>query len=448
MSATVANAGALRYTDLADEQIKDIKRDVELYVTSEEYWDKFAHHSPVPTGHKVFTSRRVIAPLVKPEEVQPRAELIAPRPTKITVATFEKTVASYSDKAIYSREDVQFHFDDTVGILSAQLKEIAVQKKNIIKGKAFISTRALITYDTSMRQTLRNAVIVLRKNKVKRWDGKHYLCHLTLEELSKLRAEIAAANEKSEKMRLTLEGTDLELDVWEDWILSVPTSDNVTLYKSDTVHRMVLMGKRGIDGQSPVDVSKLEGVPDIELIHNGLGSGVLMDVDGNLTSDDNKQQGSIGINIDGLGACVSDDLAILLCEVTVNTVPGTALAISGLTGYVSHSGNEVEITEDAGTNTHYVYSGARHDATASKDYASKNTIIKVQVVADEGEAFSGGAAPASNNWGATYKLVSGGDDIGATILAVVKTAVNYDTAIIQVPNDCYSFKVSSAATAD
>lgn len=332
----LANKNAVKYAELTDEHIKDIKRDVELFIKSEEYWDRFAHHSTVARGHKTFSSRRVIAPKVSKDEIQPRAEFIAPRPTKIAVATFEKTVQNYGDKAIYSREDLQYHFDDTVNIVSATLKEVAVQKLDIIKGKAFISSKAIITYDTSLLNTLENAAIIFRKNKVKRWDGVHYLAHLTPEMLKKLRAEIAAKHgEISEPTKKQLDDVATAIGSYGDFMFSVTTSD--LLYKDDSTQILVLMGKRGIDGESPVDVAKLEGESNIELINNGLGSGILEDVDGNLTTDDNKQQGSIGINMDGLGAAVSDDLCILNCEVAVAAINGPALDLAERTGFVSTS---------------------------------------------------------------------------------------------------------------
>ena len=332
----LANTNAVKYAELTDEHIKDIKRDVEMFVKTDEYWDKFAHHSTVARGHKTFSSRRVIAPKVGKDEVQPRAEFIAPRPTKIAVATFEKTVANYGDKAIYSREDLQYHFDDTVNIIAATLKEVAVQKLDIIKGKPFISSKAIVTYDTSLLNTLENAAIIFRKNKVKRWDGVHYLAHLTPEMLKKLRGEIAAKGAVlSEPTKKQLDDVATAIGSYGDFMFSVTTSD--LLYKNDSTQILVMMGKRGIDGESPVDVAKLEGESNIELINNGLGSGILEDVDGNYTTDDNKQQGSIGINMDGLGAAVSDDLCILDCEVSVNAINGPVLNVAELTGYASVS---------------------------------------------------------------------------------------------------------------
>jgi len=445
----LANTNAVKYAELTDEHITDIKKGIELFVKSEEYWDRFAHHSIVPRGHKKFQSRRLIRPKVKYEDISPRAELVAPRPTKIAVATFEKSVDNYGDKAIYTREDLQYHFDNTLTNIRLTLQEIAVQKLNLIKGHAFISSRATLTWDTNYRTTLRKGVKILRRNNIKRWDGRHYLVHMTMEELSAFRIELASANEKSERLRVALEGVDTEVDVWEDWMISVPWNDDQTLYKSSSVQYMVLMGKRGIDGESPVDVAKLEGESNIDVFDNGLGSGILEDVDGNYTTDDNKQQGSVAINMDGLGAAVSDDLGILVCEVTIGQVQGSSLANpAGLTGYVSHSGNEQEITLTPGTHKEFEVVGIRHDSTANKDYASRNTIVSVQVKGASG--YNVGTSDLNTNtWSATYKKTAAGDSIACEIIGYGKKVAGNDTIIVRIPNEkLYSLTIASTATAN
>ena len=439
----VANTNAVKYAELTDEHIKDIKKGIELFVKSEEYWDKFAHHSAVPRGHRTFTSRRLIAPKIKAEDIKTRAEFVAPRPTKISVATFEKTVANYGDKAIYSKEDLQFHFDDTVMNIMATLKEIAVQKKDLIKGKAFIQSRATVTYDTSIINTCEKTAIILRKNGAKRWDGTHYLAHITPEGLKQLRTELVSrAAALSEPTKKELDTVANAVGSYGDFTFSVTTSP--IMYKNATTQYIIFMGKRGIDGESPVDVSKLEGESDIQVFNNGLGSGVLLDEDGNYTSDDNKQQGSVAINIDGLGAAVSDDLCILPCEVSINEIKESALPLVDRTGYASHSGNELEVTLTGTTYTEFDTKGIRYDSDASKYYASGNTIVAATVKAATGKTL--GSVTAAN-WTATYKLTSDGDNINANILGVVKTTANNDTIIVQVPDKYYSFTIACAATA-
>lgn len=454
----IANENAVKYAELTDEHIKDIKKNIEMFSKSEEYWDKFAHHSTVPRGHKTFTYRKLIAPKVNKQDIKPRAEFVAPRPTKMTVATFEKTVANYGDKAIYSREDLQYHFDDTVKNLAATLKELTVQKKNFVKGKAFFESRAIITpYTTgglSILKTCEKAAIILRKNKAKRWDGTHYLAHITPEELNKLRDELTARGATlSEPTKAQLDSVATAVGSYGDFTFSVTTDD--LMYKNATTQYIVFMGKRNVDGESPVDVSKLEGESDTEVINNGLGTGVLYDEDGNITADSNKQQGELAINWDGLGAAVSDDLCILDCEVSVDEIKGTELRVDEMTGYVSKSGNEVEITLSAGSNTSLSVTGGRHDSTANKDYANGSTIISVKVEADA--TYTLGSVTTAN-WSATYyrnKAESDADTAAtstanrknAEILAIIEDDAANDTLIVRVPNNAYSFTIACAATA-
>jgi len=320
---SVANVNAVKYAELTDEHIADIKKGIELFLPSEEYWDKFVHHSRVPRGHRTFQSRVLIAPKVKESDITPRAEFVAPRPTKIAVKTLERTVENYGDKAIYSKEDLQYHFDDTLNNIRATLKEIAVQKLDLIKGKAFVKSRAVITAvpvaAPKILATAAKAAIIFRKNKVKRWENGYYLAHITPEGLKELREEIEAkGNALSEPVKKELDGRTYEYYAYGDFYYSVTASD--VMYKSDSVQYIVFMGKRQIDGESPIDVAKLAGESNIQLINNPLGSGVLEDVDGNITADDNKQQGSVAINMDGLGSAVSDDLCVLRCEFSINAI--------------------------------------------------------------------------------------------------------------------------------
>ena len=332
----VQNVNAVKYAELTDEHIKDVKKGIEMFVESNEYWDKFVHHSSVPRGHKEFTSRRLIAPKVAKEDIKERAEFVAPRPTKIAVATFVKTVCNYGDKAIYSREDLQYHFDNTVANIRATLQEIARQKLDLIKGEPFFKSKAILTAETTILATAEKAAIILRKNKAIRWDGTHYLAHITPEELNILRGEIAAKGDRlSEPVKKELDGRTYDVYSYGDFMYSVNVSD--LMYKNASTQYIVFMGKRGIDGSSPIDVAKLEGESGIEVINNGLGSGVLIDEDGNYTSDDNKQQGAVAINMDGLGACVSDDLCILDCEFTASEIKMAPIDMADLSGYVSTS---------------------------------------------------------------------------------------------------------------
>lgn len=447
----VSNTNAITYAELTDEHIVDIKKNLEMFVPSEEYWDKFVHHSTVPRGHKTYQSRILIAPKVKESDISARAEFVAPRPSKIAVKTVERTVQSYGDKAIYSREDLQFHFDDTVKSATATLKEIAVQKLDFIKGKPFVSSRAIVTPvvvsgNASILKTAEKAAIIFRKNKVKRWEDGLYLAHITPELLSTLRGEIEAKGSSlSEPVKKELDGRTYEYFRYGDFYYSITSQD--LMYKSATVQYIVFMGKRNVDGESPVDVAKLQGESNIEVINNPLGSGVLVDVDGNYTADDNKQQGSIAINMDGLGACISDDLCILDCEFTLDAINDYVYENNDhpsfdLTGNkdmtVSKSGRGMDygqwtISKSAGSNTAITLTGV--DAS-SKAYSG--AVVVATVAAADGYHFADNV-PTKANWTATYDSTK-----AAKILSYLD---GNKTIVVEVPNGDVTTKTLTIACA-
>jgi len=106
------------------------------------------------------------------------------------------------------------------------------------------------------------------------------------------------------------------------------------LQKDASTHYIVFLG-RTEQGKSPVVVRKMG---DVEVINNPLGSGVLLDEDGNITNDANRQVGSIAMNAKGLAAAITDDTCILVCEFSVATVNGSNLAMSERTEFKSSSG--------------------------------------------------------------------------------------------------------------
>lgn len=426
MPVTIATANT--YTDLTDEHIADIKKTLEMNVPKRQYWANFTTPSTVKKGHDKFQFRRLVDIKVKPEDVKPAAELVAPRPTKHSIETFEYKLKNYRSKALYSREAVQYNIDDVVLSCEATLESKAIQELDTEIGKPFVSSRAIVEYDTSILKTLENAAIILLKNKlVDRWDRTHFLAHVTPEILAKIRAELVERKEAlSEPTKEELDNCLTATGSWGDWIFSVTTTDNMYVTEEDGTEKqyMVLMGRRKIDGTSPVTKAKLEGTGEFELIHNPLGSGVLYDEDGNVTADDNRQSGSVAINIDGLGASVNDDLCILNCLVNIAEIKATNIPEHEKTNFKSISGNAIELAYTKGTNTDFIVTGVNH--IDGKDYAYGSTILKVQVKAQDTKTL--GAVTAAN-WSVTYET-----DKKAEIISVIKTVAANDTIIVQVPH--------------
>ena len=325
-------------SELTDEQIVAIQKRIETFAKDEEYFDKFTHKVKHQHGEKTMQVRRAIKPKVDPRTIRPSAENVAPRGRKVAVATFQHSLEIYRDKIAYTKEDILYGYDNIVELAGDTLASAFTQQLDYIKGAPFFNSKCTATVVTEsgtqkILKTLDKIAIILKKNGAKRWSGGKYLCMLSPEALQKVREEIEA------KGVAMTEATKAEVESgfigsYGVWLFTECPSD--AIYKSDTKQWMVCMGRREVGGASPVDVAEMDG---IEVIHNQLGSGVLLDEDGNITSDDNKQKGSIAMNANGLGAYVNDDLCIIDVEIDVNLIGASELDIAEKTGYVSQSPN-------------------------------------------------------------------------------------------------------------
>jgi len=420
---------AIKYADMTDEQIAAIKRRIETFVKGHEFFDRFVNHVKFERGSKTMKSRRVVRPLVQKSEVAVSAELVAPRPQKIVVETFSHSVDIYRDKVAYSKEDVLYGYDDIVKIASDTLSEIGVQKLDYIKGDAFLKSACAVSYDTSFLKTLAKAAIILKKNHALPWSRGKYLAILAPEALEAIRVEI-----ENKGVAMT-EATKEEVESgivggYGRWLFAECPSD--LLIKNSSTQYLVLMGRRP-SGESPIDCAKIEGV---EIIHNPLGSGVLLDVDGNYTSDDNKQKGSVAMNINGLGCYINDDLCVLTLEASVNEISKSVLGEAEKSGYVSHSFSDIEITLSAGSNTTMTLEGARYDSSATKWYGARSTIVMAKVSADAGNAFASNK-PATTDWSVTSSK-------GAKIVGF---ADSNKTCFVELSNGAEAFTITCSATA-
>lgn len=320
----------IKHTDLTDEQIAHVQKKIVTQAKKDEYFDQFCEHEPWEKGSNTMNYRRLIYPKVKQNEVKASTEGVAPRPTKIEYATYQVAVADYRDRVNYTDESKRYNFDDVVRDSGATLSYLFKQKLDYIKGKPFISSKATLTAETTLLKTMRKAKIVLGKNEGKKWFGANFLMMATPEVLEILQDELEAKGSSLD------EATKEELAEGaiyrkKGFIISECPSD---LLQKDAEKHYVIFLARTHDGKKPVTCRKMG---DVEVINNPLGSGVLIDEDGNITDDANHQAGSIAMNAKGLGAHINDDMCILVCEFPVTTISGTNLPASGRTGYVSTS---------------------------------------------------------------------------------------------------------------
>ena len=299
---------------LTAEQITDIKRHIDGFAKKEQYFSKFVNHKKWNKGHKKMQYRRYVANEVAEGDIQEIVEEVAPTATSVTVKTYEVSVKRYGGKWRYTREDTLYGYDNIVAIGGDVLADEVTQTLDLLIGKAFFTGRATQTLvnasgSTPILDTLsRVAISFGRTNSTKPYANGKYLAIVTPEEMEKIRAEIASKHGEIS------EATKVELDngiigSYGRWMFSECPSNLAV--KDNATHYVVCMG-RSKDGSLPIDTFEMGGV---EIINNPLGTGLLKDSKGNLTSDDNKQLGSIAWNLDCFGSNVYDDLALIRFEV-------------------------------------------------------------------------------------------------------------------------------------
>lgn len=329
--ADLVQNNIIRRADLTDEQITTIKKKIINQTKASEYFDKFCEHESWEKGSDTMSYRRLVYPKVKPEDVKPLTEGVAPRPTKIAYATFLTKVEDYGERTDYTSKSKNYNFDDVVRDAGSTLSYLFTKKLDYLKGKPFISSKCIITQENSLVKTMRKAKIVLNKNEAQKYLNGNYLMMATPEVLEILQDELEAKGSSLD------EATKEELAqgvIYKKKGFVITECPSDLLHKDDSTHYVVFIG-RTPEGKMPVVVRKMG---DIEVYNNPLGSGVITDEDGKITDDANRQKGSISMNANGLASAILDDMCILVCEYRVDTIKGSELSMSERSEFVSSSG--------------------------------------------------------------------------------------------------------------
>lgn len=293
-----------------------------------EFWSKFTQHKPWQKGSSVLSYRRLTRPTVTTAE--PLAEGIAPVPTKIAYTEYRVTTENYREKVVYTKDSEIFNYDDSVADATDTLGYLFTKKQDIIKGTPFISSKAVLTAKSTVIATMRAAKMALKKNKMPTWDNGNYLMICTPEVIDQLEDELSA---KGAALDEVTKSEVLNCNVRRKYGFDIIEAENpdILYLTGDNAgkHMIVFMGKN-LEGKSPV-TDYLYG--SVETFFNPLGTEIVEDANGKLTSDGNHQQGSVAMNAWGQAAVVNEDLAIIDCPFTIATDAGVTLADSGRTGY-------------------------------------------------------------------------------------------------------------------
>ncbi|MCI1244471.1 MAG: hypothetical protein LKG11_00725 [Bacilli bacterium] len=335
------------HAELTDQQITDIGNQIRLDVSEETIFEKFGNPKKWPQGRDNIQYRALVHTHVAAADVVPLKETVAPRSLKLTYATFTHSTNDYGTKHTYTAKEVNYNVDDVVADSADEIGEWAVETRNIIVGKAILASKCALTYDSTkgIFDLFRRAAIIAKKLGWKPIFGNEFAAITTPEVEDAITEELYAKTGKYD-LPDTLKEKALSgyIGSIKHFAVHSYTCDPVLVDPTASTggHYIIFMGKMN-KGSSPFDVYSMKGGNSgIEVINNPLGSGVLLDEDGNITSDDNKQKGSVACNMTGFSAHIVDDRCILVAKITGIDTVSNDLAVTARTGYKSKSTSPAE----------------------------------------------------------------------------------------------------------
>ena len=410
-----------------------VKKGIEMFQKDHEFYDKYCNHIGWDAKAKEMTVRRVIKPKVT---VAPTVavEDIAPRPEQIAVERFRRRVNDYRNRINYTAEEVEYGYDDIKKIAVETLGDITTQHLDFIKGDPFFKSPCVVTYDTSILNTLAKIGIILKKNKARYYEDNKFACMLTPEDMEKLRVEVEGKGvvlAETTKEELAKTGAIAKYGKW----LFIENGHDLMYDMANGKTNMVCFGRRP-DGTLPVDCAMKHKV---DVIYNELGTGVMTDVDGNITDDANNQRGSIAVNVIGLGAYINDDLCIINCELTTTAIE-LKIAEVEKTGFDALAPQDVNVTFVGTTNVGADLYGVTATTTSGLYKATANTVIKVVAKGLNSKTLTD---MATTDWALT---ATSGTLADAKVLKYAKTNVANDTVYIELFNNPVAITITTTKT--
>lgn len=324
------NSDVIMHGDLTDQQITDLAVRIELDAKEKAgAFDKYFESRPWPAGKVAVQFRTLVHTPLKLSEMDnfELKEITAPTGQDLTYATFSFATKDYGTKYKYSWKDVAYNADDVISDARSELGQWRDEERNLILGSALLTSKSTLTFPTgtysasngTLMNVMRKVDQIFRKLKVKPLEGASFDCLTTSEIIDLFTEEYSAKNNGQAIPEMDKEkAMQGYVTSYKHFNLRDPACDEVMKHvTSDVVdyHYMVFIGRTPRGGLPGVKYELEEG--GIGIIHNPLGSGLLKDKQGNYTSDDNHQLGSIAINMKGFSGHVIDDRAILVVQVPV-----------------------------------------------------------------------------------------------------------------------------------
>lgn len=286
-----------------------------IVIDSSSALDPYFNFVPAVKNAKAFTFRRLIAPKVELTDLKPLQENVAPDPESISYGEYAATVNDYGASFEYTDKDVNYGFDNIVNNANTVIGNKLGYYKLILQLNALFATRGTITPEAKLIPTLDKAKNALIKSHAKPFGDGTFHCWLSIETLTALQAEIAAAGPAiSEALKSKLDnGSEF---VYHGW--SFFTDYCVTQYFYHDGKSRLLFLANDPYGRKP---ATFYGSGSPEVYHNDLGNaGPLTTVSGKLVGDHLRQKGSLAGKLIANGAAVENDPTVLVCDFATTEV--------------------------------------------------------------------------------------------------------------------------------
>lgn len=328
----------IKHKDLTIQQVADIetrvkmdededKPDFESYFVSKEW----------PKGKVAVQYRTLIHQAISPDDINSFTlkETEAPTGRGLEYANFSETTKNYGTDFPYTWMDVAYNADSIVPDIASEGRNWVRELKTFIYGKALLSTKSSVAFPTDpvgstndhkFIDLFKKMKIIFHKLGVKGIDGKNFHCIMPVVDAEKMTSEYQALFNSTggipeEDKKKTLEGY---IGTYKGIDIITPTSNGEkclpTTVGGVAGHYIVFIGKTET-GRLP-GTRYGRGGDSVEVIHNPLGTGVLVDGSGKVKADNNKQVGSVAFNVKDFSGHIYDDRAVITCFVPDSYVDG------------------------------------------------------------------------------------------------------------------------------
>lgn len=318
-------ANPILRADLTDQQIADVGHRIEMGATAVDELSELFEGEQFPDNRTDVAVRVLVPQRISEDDVNSFIlhENIAPANRSLKYATFRKTVEDYGTRHEYTAKDVEDNPDSVVADCVEDLDGWTTDMKKFLALKALKATHSSVSYATSLVNTFDKAYSILSDVlEAEPWAGGEYLFLAPGAIRQKLKNELLALNNGNTAASIIPSNEQMKLfkgyvGSWGGFGISVPKG--AAKYLQDATNYYCFFIGKSDRGQNPLRRLTKKGALT-QVYHNGLGSGILKNANGEIVSDYNHQKGGIGENLKGILYYIRDDRFVLMCTIAKSAV--------------------------------------------------------------------------------------------------------------------------------